>query len=488
VAGAVGSLLARDRLRALTVGGEALVALARLVQAEAGVAAHLRALASRPPSYPAIDVPAALAWAEQKTGTALADGQRAAAAAALTHRVVVITGGPGVGKTTLVNTILAVLRAKGVTARLAAPTGRAAKRLAESTALEAKTLHRLLEYQPARGFGRNAMRPLDDADLFVIDEASMIDAPLMHALLQALPETAHLLVVGDVDQLPSVGPGAVLADVIASGAVPVARLTEVFRQAATSRIVRAAHALNRGELPDLEPAEGSDFYFVERPSPEAIATTVAYLVRERVPRRFGFDPVRDIQVLTPMHRGPAGTRNLNHALQAALNPPAEFKTEVERFGTLFRTGDKVIQTRNNYDLDVYNGDIGTVVEITSEPVEVTVRFGDPAHHHLVSYKTTELDELEPAYAITVHKSQGSEFPCVVVPVTTSHYVMLQRNLFYTAITRGRKLVVLVGQRRALATAARTPGARRSTLLGHFMAASPDSPRAGERLPGDRPPR
>ncbi len=423
-----------------------------LLHAEREVARRVRDMAGRPAAYPAIDVGRALGWCEGKIGYPLAAGQRAAVEEVLRQRLLVITGGPGVGKTTILNSALMILRAKGVEAVLCAPTGRAAKRLAEGTGMGAATIHRLLEYGGG-GFARGPGNPLE-GELFVVDEASMIDLPLMAALLGALPDGAHLVLVGDVDQLPPVGPGAVLADLIASGAVPVARLTEIFRQAAESRIIGAAHEINTGRLPgEIEagggqPA-GSDFYFLERDDPGEAADTIAGLVRDRLPERFGFDPIADIQVLAPMHRGALGTAALNAKLQDTLNPSHEATFEIERFGARFRTGDKVIQLRNDYEKEVFNGDIGHVVEIGTDPGRLEVRFGGG---RLVGYEPGELDELAPAYAITVHKSQGSEFPCVVVPVATQQFVLLQRNLLYTAITRGKRLVVLVGQRKAAAMA------------------------------------
>ena len=425
-----------------------------LLAAEREVAEWVKVLASVPATHPEIEIPKALAWCEQKIGYALAPGQRAAVEAALRERVLVITGGPGVGKTTIINSVLMVLRAKGVEPVLCAPTGRAAKRLAESTGLEAKTIHRLLEYQGgSAGFARDADNLLEGV-LFVADEVSMVDLQLMAAFLRALPDGAHLILVGDVDQLPSVGPGRVLSDLIESGAVPVARLTEIFRQSGESRIIRAAHEINEGRLPpELEegapPAKGKDFFFIERDDPEAAAETLVYLVRERLPEAFGLDPLTDIQVLTPMHRGSLGTQVLNRQLQDALNPANEATFEIERFGARFRTGDKVIQLRNNYDKEVFNGDIGIIAEIGTDPGRVLVRFEDGRG---AEYEPGELDELAPAYAITVHKSQGSEFPCVVIPVATQQFVLLQRNLLYTAVTRGKRLVVLVGQRKAAAMA------------------------------------
>jgi exodeoxyribonuclease V alpha subunit len=462
---AIDDLLGRAELLRETVDGHDLVFLPHLLTAEVQSAARLLNLAARPPDYPTIDAEKALAWVEQKTGKQLADGQRAAIREALRHRLLIITGGPGVGKTTILNSLLLILEAKGVDFVLAAPTGRAAKRLSESTGHEAKTLHRLLEYQPAKGWGRNADRPLKGS-LFVLDEASMIDAPLLWHFLKALPTGAHLLLVGDVDQLPSVGPGRVLADIIESRAVAVTRLTEIFRQARTSRIVTAAHAINAGLMPDLEPpAEGglSDFFFIERESPEEIAAALVQVIRDRIPARFGLDARREVQVLTPMNRGLLGATALNTALQEALNEPGEFTLEAESFGTLFRVGDKVIQTRNNYDKDVFNGDIGRLSGIETGPLRVDVEFEDG---RTARYESGELDELRLAYAITIHKSQGSEFPAVVIPVSTQHYMMLQRNLLYTGLTRGRRLVVLIGTKEALQIAVRRADSRRRwTTLG-----------------------
>jgi exodeoxyribonuclease V alpha subunit len=366
----------------------------------------------------------------------------------LRQRLLIITGGPGVGKTTILRSILLILQSKQVKLVLAAPTGRAAKRLSESTGLEAKTLHRLLEYQGEGDWGRHRGKPLV-GDLFVVDEASMIDAPLMAQFLSALPPGAHLLIVGDADQLPSVGPGMVLHDLIASGAVPCVKLTEIFRQAASSRIITSAHAINRGQVPDLKPASRSDFFFLEASEPEEIRDLIVQLAHTRLPAKYGFDPIADIQVLTPMNRNLLGTASLNHSLQLALNPPNEVKFEIERFQTTFRVGDKVIQTHNNYDKEVFNGDIGHITAIDADPVKLHVRFDA---QRLVEYEPGELDELQPAYALTIHKSQGSEFPCVIIPVSTQHYVLLERSLIYTAITRAKKLCILVGDERALSLA------------------------------------
>ena len=430
--------------------------LPHLYGAEQRVAAQLRGLTDAPPSYPKIDIRKAILKAEEKTGKTLAESQRACVEAALTHRVLIITGGPGVGKTTILNTLLTILKPHDVRVVLAAPTGRAAKRMSESTGLDAKTLHRLLEYQGEGQWGRNRQRPLS-GELFVLDESSMIDVSLMAQFLGALPDGAHLLIVGDADQLPSVGPGMVLGDLIASGKIPCVRLTEIFRQAAGSRIITSAHAINRGQMPDLKPHKDSDFFFLEAGSPEEIMDTIVGLVKERLPGRYGYDPVTDIQVLTPMNRNTLGTRNLNHVLQSALNPPNELKYELDRFGVTFRVGDKVIQTQNNYDKEVFNGDLGIIVKMETEPLKICVRY---EADRVVEYEPGELDELQLAYALTIHKSQGSEFPCVILPVSTQHFVMLERSLIYTGVTRARKLVVLVGDPKALAMAVRKQETRK----------------------------
>jgi exodeoxyribonuclease V alpha subunit len=376
----------------------------------------------------------------------------------------VITGGPGVGKTTIVNSILRILAAKHVKLLLCAPTGRAAKRMFEATGMEAKTIHRLLEFDPkAFGFKRNDDNPLD-CDLLVVDESSMVDVLLMQSLMKAVPSAAALLIVGDIDQLPSVGPGQVLADIIGSGAVPVVRLTEVFRQAAQSKIITTAHAINAGRIPDLAPPEGeADFYFVPATDPEQAVPRIVELVAKRIPRRFGFDPIKDIQVLCPMNRGGVGARSLNIELQAALNPAGEKR--VERFGWTFAPGDKVMQIENDYDKDVYNGDIGMIEDVDLDEGEVAVDFDG----RKVTFVFGELDTLVPAYAATIHKSQGSEYPAVVIPVMTQHYAMLQRNLIYTGVTRGKKLVVLVGQKKAVAIAVKNvSGRKRWSKLGEWL--------------------
>lgn len=438
-----------------TVGETPCVFLVGLYRAEQVIAERTKRLANGRLPWPDIDPEKALPWIEQRTGLALAESQVAAIRLALASKVLVITGGPGVGKTTIVNSILKILAAKAVNLLLCAPTGRAAKRMTEATGFEAKTIHRLLEVDPkAGGFKRGADNPLD-CDLLVVDEISMVDVMLMQALLKAVPDSAAILIVGDIDQLPSVGPGQVLADIIASGAVPVVRLTEVFRQAAQSRIITSAHRINQGLLPDLSRPEGdSDFYFVPADDPETAVSRIVDLVKARIPQRFGLDPIRDIQVLCPMNRGGVGARSLNIELQAALNPAGERK--VERFGWTFAPGDKVMQIENDYDKEVYNGDIGFIDDLDPEAGEVKARFDGRA----VTYGFGELDTLVPAYAATIHKSQGSEYPAVVIPIMTQHYAMLQRNLIYTGVTRGKRLVVLVGQKKAVAIAVKNVSGRR----------------------------
>lgn len=444
------------------VTGENLIFLPVLKSAEEGIAERIHELAALPSNYPPIDADKAIAWCAQKTGTDLAPSQQGAIKEALARRVLIITGGPGVGKTTLVNSLLAILRAKKISCLLCAPTGRAARRLTETTGLEARTIHRLLEYQPS-GFARNESRPLE-CDLLVVDEVSMVDVPLLHKLLRALPSNAHLLLVGDVDQLPSVGPGSALADLIASRSVPVVRLTEIFRQAATSRIIVNAHRINAGQMPEESPAE-SDFYFIERETSESISSTIIQMARERIPGKLRCDPIRDIQILCPMNRGTLGARALNGLLQDALNPLRAGETAVEKFGWQFRLRDKVIQTANNYDKEVFNGDIGQIAQVDAGEREMLVRFDGRD----VVYDFNELDEISLAYAITIHKSQGSEFPVVILPLAMQHYLLLQRNLVYTGLTRGKKLVVIVGEKKALGTAVRNirTSARHSGLLARL---------------------
>jgi exodeoxyribonuclease V alpha subunit len=341
---------------------------------------------------------------------------------------------------------------------LCAPTGRAAKRLTESTGAEAKTIHRLLEVQAGTGrFARNESNPLD-CDLLIVDESSMVDVPLMSHLLRALPSRAGLILVGDVDQLPSVGPGNVLSDIIDSGTVPVVRLTEVFRQAAESHIVTTAHRIKNGEMPETLGKGESDFYFLGRTEPDAIRDLVIELVARRIPQKFGLDAIADLQVLCPMNRGSVGVRELNERLQGVLNPLRAGEPEIERFGYRFRVRDKVIQTENDYDKEVFNGDIGQIVSIDLVEREIMIRYDN----RLVAYDFGELDEISPAYAISIHKSQGSEFPVVVIPLAMQQYMLLERNLIYTGITRGKRLVMVVGEPKALRIAIR----KNNTRLRH----------------------
>ena len=447
--------LVEETVTADRVGETDCIFLTGLYYAERGIAEELRRIGECALPWSTIDADKALPWIEQQTGLKLAASQSEAIRLALQSKVMVITGGPGVGKTTIVNSILRILAAKSMKLLLCAPTGRAAKRMTEATGMEAKTIHRLLEFDPkALGFKRNNENPLN-CDLLVVDESSMVDVPLTQSLLKAVPSHAALLVVGDIEQLPSVGPGQVLADIIGSSAVPVVRLTEVFRQAAQSKIITTAHAINAGRLPDLARPDGdSDFYFVPAADAEQAVQRIVELVSKRMPRRFGFDPIKDVQVLCPMNRGGVGARSLNVELQAALNPAGEKR--VERFGWTFAPGDKVMQIENDYDKDVYNGDIGMVEDIDIDEGEVAVSFDE----RTVTFAFGELDTLVPAYAATIHKSQGSEYSAVVIPVMTQHYAMLQRNLIYTGVTRGKKLVVLVGQRKAIAIAVKNVSGRR----------------------------
>ena len=357
----------------------------------------------------------------------------------------IITGGPGTGKTTIINAILKIFSESGAQILLAAPTGRAAKRMSEVTGHEAKTIHRMLKYSmKGGGFEINNENPLE-CDLLILDEASMIDTILMHHLLSAVPRQATLILVGDVNQLPSVGAGNVLKDSIDSQSVPVVELNEIFRQARESLIIVNAHAINKGDLPSLKASDGKlgDFYFIEKEDPEEVSKLIVDLATERIPKRFGFNPFDDIQVLTPMHRGVVGATHLNSVLQQVLNPREDGITRGDRN---FRMGDKVMQIRNNYDKEVFNGDIGRIVTIDTEAQEVLLSFDG----RTIDYDYPDLDEIALAYAVSVHKSQGSEYPAVVIPILTQHYVLLQRNLIYTGVTRGKKLVVIVGTKKALA--------------------------------------
>ena len=421
------------------------VYLAKFHLSETNIAARLKALINAPKSIRTIDPDKALKWVQKQLDITLASKQIDAVRRAVTDKVLVITGGPGTGKTTIVNAILKIFVKSGVKLLLAAPTGRAAKRMSEATGYEAKTIHRLLEYSIQKGgFQKNDQTPLR-CDLLIVDEASMIDTILMHHLLKAIPPRATFILVGDVNQLPSVGAGNVLHDIIASGAVPVMELNEIFRQARESLIIVNAHKINQGLMPTFKPSSHklADFYFIEQEEPEKVLGIILELVKERIPKRFGFDPIDDIQVLTPMHKGMVGAGNLNLELQNALNPGPD---SLSRGGKNFRINDKVMQIQNNYEKEVFNGDLGRIVRIDLEAQEVIIDFDGKQ----VAYDYSDLDEVVPAYAISIHKSQGSEYPAVVIPILLQHYVLLQRNLIYTAVTRGKKLVVMVGSKKALA--------------------------------------
>jgi len=457
-----------------TLDGQTVVYLTGLYRAEVGVCEHLKRLLYKHKSWmAAIEIEKAIPWVEKKTGLDLSNTQKEAVRLAMQNKVVIVTGGPGVGKTTLVNSLLTILRAKTSNILLCAPTGRAAKRLSESTGLEAKTLHRLLEFDPKDfGFKRNEVNPLE-ADLIVVDELSMVDIVMMYHLLKAIPDSAGLMLVGDVDQLPSVGPGSVLANLIDSDKIPTVRLTEIFRQAKSSEIVMNAHRINQGICPKLKtdtsslgPEKLTDFYFVEADTPELILDKLMHLVSDRIPARFGFDPIRHIQVLVPMNRGGLGARALNLELQKRLNPTSLHP--ITRFGVTFAEGDKVIQTVNNYKKEVFNGDIGFITNIDQETGILNILF----EGRLVDYESDELDELALAYATTIHKSQGSEYPAVVIPLATQHFMLLERNLLYTGVTRGKSLVVIVGQLKALMMAVKRLRAtkRLSKLTERLMSA------------------
>lgn len=449
------------------------IQLATLAEAETTIARRLCAISASPPAWKArLNLAGALAAADRSLGVELAPAQRKAVEVALSAKLTIITGGPGTGKTTLVRAILAAIDsleggtedAAAIRVALAAPTGRAAKRLTESTGFEARTLHRLLEADPGRGFRRHAGRPLE-VDLLVCDEMSMVDTSLMAALLEALPDHAALLLVGDADQLPSVGPGQVLDDLIRSGRVPTIRLTEIFRQASESAIVTNAHAINEGRLPRFlhRDDELGDFYGIRADTPEAVQERLVELVAERIPQRFGLDPWIDVQVLSPMNRGPLGTQALNAALRRRLNP--EPIATIERGDIVFAVGDKVMQIENDYDRDVYNGDLGRVTAIDRQAR--TLRAVIDGRE--LFYDFTDLSALAPAYAVTIHKAQGSEYPAVVLALGRQHGRMLRRRLLYTAITRARRLVVVVGDHYALERAVRDVGesGRRTLLIDKF---------------------
>lgn len=433
---------------------------------ETSVAARLKALLRQPPALRPVDADKAIAWVQDRLAITLADKQIEAVRCATGCKVMVITGGPGTGKTTIISAVLQIFAAVKAKIVLAAPTGRAAKKLSEATGREAKTIHRLLEYSIQKGgFQKNEEEPLG-CQLIVVDEASMIDTVLMHHLLKAIPPGAIFILVGDVNQLPSVGAGNVLKDIIEAGVIPVVELTEIFRQARRSSIVVNAHRINEGHMPYTgRPTEGlDDFYFIEQEDPEKVLEIIIRLVKERIPARFGLDPVEGIQVITPMHRGVVGAGNLNVEIQKVLNPGGD---GILRGGRAFRLNDKVMQVKNNYLKEVFNGDMGRIIRWDDEEQEAVLSFDG----RQVVYDYRDLDEIVLAYAVSVHKSQGSEYPAVVMPILAQHYVLLQRNLLYTAVTRGRKLVVIVGTKRALGMAVRNNRTeKRCTALGRRLAA------------------
>jgi exodeoxyribonuclease V alpha subunit len=432
------------------IGGQSKVYLRTYYTAERGVSEMLRELQSQPRQAREIDVERAVAWVQKQMEIKLEQKQLEAVRTSLSSKVSVITGGPGTGKTTVIRSLMAVLSRAGFRPVLAAPTGRGARRMREATGCEAVTVHRLLEYNPAkRGFQRNRGNPLE-CDWLILDEASMVNLKLMYRLLKALPSSSSLVLVGDANQLPSIGAGDVLRDIILSRGVPAVELNEVFRQAEASRIVLNAHRIHIGLMPEFNP-EG-DFFFIRREQPEAVLKLILELCRDRIPRRFNMDPVADLQVLAPMYRGAAGVTRLNRALQDALNPGSD---AIARGDRRLKISDKVMQLRNNYEKEVFNGDIGRIVELGPEKRSLTVSFdGRP-----VSYDYDELAEITLAYAISVHKAQGSEFPAVIISLLMQHYPMLQRNLLYTAVTRARRLAVLVGDEKALAVALRNTESR-----------------------------
>lgn len=414
---------------------------------EQGIGKELSRLLHAPTTMRQINREKAVTWAQERLNIQLADNQKLAVEQSLLQKIHIITGGPGTGKSTITKVILLILHQLTKDILLAAPTGRAAKRLSEITKMKASTIHSLLKYDfSIGGFQHNRDNPLD-CELLIVDEASMIDTVLMYSLLKAIPSHAKVVFVGDVDQLPSVGAGNVLLDFIASQQIPVTKLTEIFRQAANSKIIVNAHKINAGVFPDISIDAKADFFFIEEENLDKMTDLIPNLVQIRLPRKYGFDPLNDIQVLSPMNRGIIGNRNLNEILQKKLNPSYE---PLAKAGRVFHKKDKVMQIQNNYDKDVYNGDVGRIREIDRINQEVLVDFDGQE----VVYDFTELDELVLAYSCSIHKYQGSECPCVVIPIHTTHFMMMYRNLVYTGITRGKKLVVLVGSKQALALAVR----------------------------------
>ena len=444
----LGEALNQEIEEGILIRDDTRVYLPALYYAEVAIAAKIHALKTMPAPFKPILVDKAIPWAEQRMGIQFAATQADALNMALTEKVSIITGGPGVGKTTIIRALVDVYHHRSLSVALAAPTGRAAKRMEEATAHEAKTIHRMLKYMPRTGhFEHDEENPLEH-DIIILDEVSMIDVALMSHFLRAVPEEAVLILVGDTDQLPSVGPGNVLRDLIDSGSVPSRKLETIFRQKTGGWIVQNAHHINQGEFIEV-PKEGSasDFFFIETGEPEQVIQRVIELVADRIPKRFGFDPMQDIQVLTPMRKNQLGADNLNEILQETMNPGGP---QVQRFGRKYREGDRVMQIRNNYDKDIYNGDIGRICAVDIDQQQVSVSFDG----RRIDYDLAELDELVHAYACSIHKSQGCEYPVVVIALATQHYKLLQRNLLYTAITRGRQLACIVGSSKALRIAIR----------------------------------
>jgi exodeoxyribonuclease V alpha subunit len=445
------------------------VYLGKFYVSEVGVASKLKTLIQFSKTLRSFDKDKAIEWVQGELKIQLAENQKQAVREAIDKKIMVVTGGPGTGKTTIINSIIRIYKKLGQRVLLAAPTGRAAKRMTEATGHEAKTIHRLLEFSPKEGgFKRDENNPLD-AELIVIDETSMVDTILMYHFLKAVPKEATLILVGDVDQLPSVGAGNVLKDIIDSGFIPMVRLTEIFRQAKESLIIVNAHKVNNGEMPTFtrDGGQHQDFYFFQIEEPEKALEKIIELCKEKIPKKFGFNSVNDIQVLTPMHRGIVGASNLNSELQKHLN---QSRDEFVRGGKVLKVGDKVMQIRNNYDKEVFNGDIGRIIKIDREEQEIIVDY-DGRH---IPYEYSELDEIVMAYAVSVHKSQGSEYHVIVMPILTQHYMLLQRNLLYTGVTRGKKLVILVGTKKAIAIAIKNnkPQKRYTLLRDRLMSAIP----------------
>jgi len=455
------------------IGQDKAVYLKPLYLSEIGVAKGLKELSQTRQKAIRIDIEKAVSWFEARHAITLAPEQRDAISSAIKEKILVITGGPGTGKTTLIRAIIEILEKKGRRINLCAPTGRAAKRMSEATGRHAKTIHRLLEFNPrSMKFDRNSKRPLN-TDMLIVDEASMVDIVMFYNVLKALPFTAQVIMVGDVDQLPSVGPGNVLGDIITCNMMKVVYLKKIFRQARKSLIIINAHRINQGQAPYTKAEYGKgDFFFIDRDEPEDVAETIKELVVKKIPKGFGFNPIHDIQVISPMHKGVIGVANLNKELQGLLNPSAKSRggEGITKGGQVFCIGDKVMQIRNNYELGVFNGDIGQIISIDDNNKEVLVRFD----YRVVRFEYSDMDELTLAYACSIHKSQGSEYPAVVIALHTQHYIMLQRNLLYTAVTRGKSLVVVVGNFKAMSMAINNikKGTRHTFLKERLITALP----------------